>query len=39
LLGAGGGTAAGAFTGNKNVSIPAETVLTFTLEEPLTVRR
>jgi hypothetical protein len=39
LLGAGAGTAASAFTGNKNVSVPAETVVTFTLEEPLTVRR
>jgi hypothetical protein len=39
LLGAGAGTAGAAFTGNKNVSVPAETVVTFTLEEPLTVRR
>jgi hypothetical protein len=39
LLGAGAGTAGAVFTGNKNVSVPAETVVTFTLEEPLTVRR
>jgi hypothetical protein len=39
LLGAGAGTAGAVFTGNKNISIPAETVVTFTLEEPLTVRR
>ncbi len=39
LLGAGAGTAGAAFTGNKNVSVPAETVVTFTLEAPLTVRR
>jgi hypothetical protein len=39
LLGAGAGTAGSVFTGNKNISVPAETVVTFTLEEPLTVRR
>jgi hypothetical protein len=39
LLGAGAGTAGAVFTGNKNISIPAETVVAFTLEEPLTVRR
>jgi hypothetical protein len=37
LLGAGAGTAGAAFTGNKDVSIPAETVVTFTLSQPITV--
>ena len=37
LLGAGAGTAGAAFTGNKDVSIPAESVVTFNLSEPLTV--
>jgi hypothetical protein len=37
LLGAGAGTAGAAFTGNKDVSIPAETVVTFSLTEPITV--
>ena len=39
LLGAGAGTAGAAFTGNKNISIPAETVVTFNLSEPITVER
>ena len=39
LLGAGAGTAGAAFTGNKNVSIPAETAITFRLAEPITVTR
>jgi hypothetical protein len=43
LIGAGAGAAAGtagaAFTGRKQVRIPAETVLTFRLREPLTVPR
>ncbi len=43
LIGAGAGAAAGtvgaAFTGRKQVRIPAETVLTFRLKEPLTVPR
>ncbi len=39
LLGAAGGTAAGAFTGNKNVSIPAESTVTFTLSAPITVTK
>jgi hypothetical protein len=34
-LGAGAGTAGAAATGKKNVSIPAETVLTFTLQSPV----
>ncbi len=32
LLGAGGGTAGSAFTGNKQILLPAETLLTFTLD-------
>jgi hypothetical protein len=39
LVGAAGGTAASAFTGNKNVSIPAETTVTFTLSAPITVTK
>jgi hypothetical protein len=39
LLGAGAGTAGAAFTGNKDVSVPAETVVTFNLSEPITVVR
>lgn len=37
LLGAGAGTAGAAFTGNKDISVPAESVVTFNLSEPLTV--
>jgi hypothetical protein len=39
LLGAGAGTAGAAFTGNKDVSIPAETAVTFRLAEPITVTK
>ncbi len=39
LLGAGGGTAVNAFTGNKQVVVPAETTLTFRLEHSVTVGR
>jgi hypothetical protein len=39
LLGAGGGAAAGAFTGNKDVTVPAESVVTFNLTAPVTVER
>jgi hypothetical protein len=39
LLGAGAGTAGAVFTGNKDVSVPAETVVTFRLTEPFTVIR
>lgn len=39
LVGAGGGTAGAAFTGNKQVVIPAETRLTFRLEQSVTVSR
>ncbi len=35
LAGAGAGTAASAYTGNKDVVIPAESVVTFTLTAPL----
>lgn len=38
LAGAGAGTAGAAYTGNKDVVIPAETVVTFRLTAPLTVR-
>ena len=37
LAGAGAGTAGAAYTGNKDVVIPSESVLTFSLLEPLTV--
>ena len=37
LLGAAGGGAGAAFTGNKNVSIPAESAVTFSLSAPITV--
>jgi hypothetical protein len=37
LLGAGAGTAGAAFTGNKDVSVPAESVVTFNLTAPITV--
>jgi hypothetical protein len=37
LLGAGAGTAGAAFTGNKDITVPAESVVTFTLATPITV--
>lgn len=37
LLGAGGGAAGAAFTGNKDITIPAESVVTFNLTAPFTV--
>jgi hypothetical protein len=37
LVGAGAGTAASAFTGNKDVVIPAESVVNFKLTAPVTV--
>jgi hypothetical protein len=37
LLGAGAGTAGAAFTGNKDVTVPAESVVTFNLTAPITV--
>jgi hypothetical protein len=39
LAGAGAGTAGAAFTGNKDVVIPAESLLSFTLQNPVTVTR
>ncbi len=39
LLGAGAGTAGTAFTGNKEIVIPAESVVTFRLSSGVTVRR
>lgn len=39
LAGAGAGTAGTAFTGNKEIVIPAETVLTFRLERAVSVTR
>lgn len=39
LAGAGAGTAGTAFTGNKDLVIPAETVLTFTLQNSVHVRQ
>jgi hypothetical protein len=37
LAGGGAGTAGSAFTGNKQIVLPAETMLTFTLEHPVQV--
>jgi hypothetical protein len=39
LVGAGAGTAGAALTGNKDVVIPAESVVSFTLQTPVTVTR
>ena len=39
LVGAGAGTAGAAFTGNKDLQIPAESVVTFKLGNSLTVKR
>jgi hypothetical protein len=39
LAGAGAGTAGTAFTGNKEIEIPAETLLTFRLEQSVSLRR
>ncbi len=38
LVGAGAGTAGAAFTGNKELEIPAESAVTFKLAAPITVR-
>ena len=38
LAGAGAGTAGSAFTGNKEIVLPTETLLTFKLEHPVRVR-
>ncbi len=37
LVGAGAGTAGAAFTGNKDLQIPAEQAITFKLSTPITV--
>jgi hypothetical protein len=37
LLGAGGGAAGAALTGNKDITVPAESVVTFNLTTPITV--
>jgi hypothetical protein len=39
LVGGGGGTAAGAYTGNKQIIVNAESPLTFTIQNPITVRQ
>lgn len=39
LVGAGAGTAGAAFTGNKELQIPAESVVTFKLGDSITVKR
>jgi hypothetical protein len=39
LIGAGAGTAGAAFTGNKELTIPAESVVTFRLANSITVKR
>lgn len=39
LVGAGAGTAGAALTGNKDVVIPSESVVSFTLQTPVTVTR
>ncbi len=39
LVGAGAGTAGAAFTGNKELTIPAESVVTFRLANSITVKR
>jgi hypothetical protein len=38
LAGGGGGTAGAAFTGNKEIELPAESALSFRLEQPLQLR-
>ena len=39
VLGAGAGTAGAAYTGEKEIVLPAESALTFTLTEPVTVKK
>ncbi len=36
--GAGAGTAGAAYTGNKEIVLPAESILSFTLKEPITIK-
>jgi hypothetical protein len=38
LTGAGAGTLGAAFTGNRDIDIPAETVMTFRLAQPIQLR-
>jgi hypothetical protein len=38
LVGGGAGFAGGTFTGNKQIELPAESALTFTLKQPITVK-
>ncbi len=38
VLGAGAGTAGAAYTGNKEITLPAESMLSFKLSQPLTVK-
>jgi hypothetical protein len=37
LIGAGAGTAGSAFTGNRDITLPAETPVTFRLQQPITI--
>lgn len=39
LAGGGAGTAGSAYTGNKEIDLPAESAVAFTLKSPLTIRR
>lgn len=39
LVGGGAGTAGSAYTGNRDVTLPAESAVSFTLETPLEIRR
>ena len=39
IAGAGAGTAGSAFTGNRDITLPAESVVSFKLEAPLEIRR
>ena len=39
LVGAGAGTAGAAFTGNRDINLPAESMLSFKLTEPLQIQR
>ena len=38
IAGAGAGGAGSAFTGNKNIVLPAESALSFKLEQPLEIK-
>ncbi|MBA3913255.1 MAG: hypothetical protein H0X25_05250 [Acidobacteriales bacterium] len=39
LAGAGAGTAGSAYTGNKDVAVPAESIISFKLTQPVTIKR